>query len=159
MQRIGPGMRLAFAGEDLRDGDAIGRMGGLAGGEQGADGVGQVRRHHLVRIEVEEPIVTALGLGETLLWAIARPVVVDHACAKRCRQRLRSIGGAGIDHDEVVGEVAHGSDGRADPVGFVEGDEEDRERRRGTWGGLYGIGPAGRYCFLDSVVMDRGSSL
>src|SRR4051794_36065006 len=61
-ERIGPGMRPAFAGEDLGDPDAEGGRRRLARREQGADLALKLRRHDLVGIEVEEPFVPALLL-------------------------------------------------------------------------------------------------
>ena len=79
---VGQRMRLALPGKGLGNADAIGLAGRLAMGEQGLDLGEQRRRHFLVGIEVQKPVVPALILGEALLQAIARPGIVDDAGAE-----------------------------------------------------------------------------
>ena len=122
-------MDVLLAGKDL--GDARGRVGVHLGPARRrksaricADRLGG---HDLVGVEVEEPVVAALLLGEALLGAVAGEIVVDHPRACGLRDRLRAVGRARIDHDDVVGEAGDRIQRRADPVGLVLDDEEDRE--------------------------------
>ncbi len=75
--------------------------------------------------------MAALLLRETLLLPVARPLVVDHPRAERLGERLRPVRRTRIDHDQIVGQVAHGTDRGADPVRLVARDDEDGEREHG----------------------------
>ena len=76
--------------------------------------------------------MAALVLGEALLRAVARPVVVDDPGAEFLGDCLRAVGRAGIHHHEIVRQAADGPDRLADPVGLVLGDDEDGNRKHGN---------------------------
>jgi len=95
-------MRRALAGKDLGDSHLVGVLRRRAGCEQGGNLRSEIGRDDLVGIEIEQPIVAALLLGEALLLAVARPGVEDDTGAERFGQRLRAVGRAGIDDHDIV---------------------------------------------------------
>ncbi len=67
----------------------------------------------------------ALLLGEPLLRAVARPGIFDDPRAQFGGDAAGLVRRAGIDHHQIVREMAHRPDRLADPVSFVLGDDED----------------------------------
>lgn len=114
--------------EDLGDAQAIGVAGRFALGEQCCDLGDEFRRSDLIGVEVQQPGMAALLLGETLLRSVARPVALDHARAQIGCDGLGAVGRAGIDHDDVIAQAADSGYGASDAVGFVARDDEDRKR-------------------------------
>jgi hypothetical protein len=111
-----------------------------AGGEERADLLGQPRRHALVGVEVQRPVMGAEILGRALLRAVAAPGVMGHPRAMGGGDLGRAVGRAGVDDDHLGAQAAHAVDGRADAVGLVAGDDEGRDRQGmggGHGGGFY----------------------
>src|SRR4051812_41492933 len=127
-ERIGPRVRLLLPRKNFGDADLVGVAARPALPEQRADFPRQVRRRDLVGVDIEEPDMPALLLGETLLRPIARPRVVDDARPERRGDVLRAVDRARVHHDEVVRQIADGPNRRPDPVGLVLGDDEDGQR-------------------------------
>lgn len=87
--------------------------------------------------------MAALFLGEALLRAVARPAALDHARAETSGDGLRAVGRAGVDHDDVIAEVADRGYGTADAIGLVARDDEDRKRWHGRRVSDERLGPVG----------------
>ena len=110
--------RLAMRIDRLQPEAIAGEIGGSPGEESGDLGL-RARGKPFIRIEVENPVVARLALGEALLGPVARPGIVHDPRAERPCDRHRLVAAAGIDQDHLVHQVTHGSDAAPDPVGLV----------------------------------------
>ena len=72
----------------------------------------------------------ALFLGKTFLWAVAGPVVMDYPGTGCLGDFHGAVGGARVDHHDVVAELLRGTNHLPDPAFLVTGDDENRKRER-----------------------------
>lgn len=88
----------------------------------------------LVRVQAQHPVVAGLGHGEGLLAAVAVEGAVQHGGAVGGGDGRGGVGGARIDHDDLVAEVQR-AQAIADAIGFVERDNAGRDARPFAAGG------------------------
>ncbi len=98
--------------------EPVGRQ-GRTGRQQGFDFPGQFRRHHLVGIDVQDPVVFGAIFGITLLRPITRPVMMDDARPQAFGDGHGIVGRAAVDHDDVIGYACDCTNTIADPKRFV----------------------------------------
>ena len=93
-ERIGQRMRRCLARENFRDADLKAIDAGCAIRQRSADFGRELGRHHLVGVDVEEPEMPAILLGEALLRSVAGPLIVDDPRALPLGDGNRCIRGA-----------------------------------------------------------------
>src|SRR5262249_31669563 len=93
--------------------------------QDGKDFVANFGRTALVRIETEDPLVSAFGDGAVA--QVAKPVEgeLNHPGAKALRDLGGAVGAAGIRHYDFIGPQ-HARDGGCDLFGLVEGEDIGR---------------------------------
>ncbi len=97
--------RLHLARIDGQDPGPIGAdLGQIGSRKERPDFIGQVRRHDLVGIDIQNPLVTAVLLGEPLLRAISVPIAVNDDGAVRARDLDRPIDASGVHDEDFVNQ-------------------------------------------------------
>ena len=86
--------------------------------------VAQLWREGLVGVDAENPAVGGQGVGVVFLAVVALPVVVEEACTGIEADGLGGIGGAGVDDDDLIGDVLQRLEATADVAFFVLGDDD-----------------------------------
>ena len=93
----------------------------LSGGvHRPANLVGQGLGHHLIRVKIEQPIMTTLVFSETLLKTIPGPSIEQHASAQGLRNSHRIVTRTAIDHHHFVSNLLRCADAALDVMGLVE---------------------------------------
>ena len=115
--------------------------GWIVGFDDSADGRGEGGLDGFIGVEVERPGLRAVVEGELLLLDMAAPVLMDDAGAGTLEDLDGAIGGAGIDGDDLGGEVFDGVERARDGGLVVAADDGDGEGEGHWWrwsGGLRG---------------------
>src|SRR5690606_39163287 len=99
----------------------------------------QLGTQRLVGVQAEDPVVAGLFDRELFLASEAVERALDHPGACCARELAGAIGGAGVDHDDLVAEGQR-RQAAADAVGLVEADDRRRELGQRTWGACVGGG-------------------
>ena len=117
----------------------------------------ELRRHALIGVERQDPVVARDRRRVVFLGDVAGPLAHDDMWREPLRDRHGVVGAAGIDDDQLVGPGDR-LQRLADVRRFVPGDDRDRELRHGrslTRDSGFGIWDLGRSGIRGLRTQDR----